>query len=69
LGIYLIRTHPFRLAQNLATVTASGDPITLSDTVKYHPSSNVLIPMEQREEVRNKYIYIYMYIYMDECEA
>jgi len=36
-------TYPSPLAQNLATITASGDPITLSDMVKYDPSSNVLI--------------------------
>jgi len=41
---FLLRTP----SENLATANASGDPITLSDTVNYHPSLNVLIPMEQR---------------------
>jgi len=48
--------NPFRLAQNLASPNASGNPITLSDTVNYPPSSNVLIPIKQREGCVIKYL-------------
>ena len=52
---------PSPLAQKPSNgVLASGDPITPSNTVKYHPSSNTLISTEQQGGVRNKYIYIYL---------
>ena len=44
-------------------VLACRDPITPSNTVKYHSSSNTLLSTEQRGGVRNKYIYIYIYTY------
>ena len=59
----LANYRPSPLAQKPSNdVLACGDPITPSNTVKYHPSSNTLISTEQRGGVRNKYIYIYMYI-------
>ena len=61
----LANYRPSPLAQKPSNdVLACGDPITPSNTVKYHTSSNTLISMEQRGGVRNKYIYIYIYIYM-----
>ena len=45
---------PFSLALKPSNgVLASGDPITPSNTVKYHSSSNTLISTEQRGGVRN----------------
>ena len=59
----LANYRPSPLAQKPSNdVLACGDPITPSNTVKYHPSSNTLISTEQREGVCNKYIYIYIYI-------
>ena len=59
----LANYRPSPLAQKPSNgVLACGDPITPSNMVKYHPSSNTLISTEQRGGVRNKYIYIYMYI-------
>ena len=55
--------RPFPLAQKPSNgVLAREDPITLSNTVKYHPSSNTLICTEQRGWVRNKYIYMHICI-------
>ena len=55
----LANYRPSPLAQKPSNgVLACGDPITPSNTVKYHPSSNTLISTEQRGGVRNKYIYI-----------
>ena len=55
----LANYRPSPLAQKPSNdVLACGDPITPSNTVKYHPSSNTLISAEQRGGVRNKYIYI-----------
>ena len=61
----LANYRPSQLAQTPSNdVLACGDPITPSNTVKYHPSSNTLISTEQRGGVRNKYIYIYIYVYV-----
>ena len=55
----LANYRPSRLAKKPSNdVLACGDPITPSNTVKYHPSSNTLISTEQRGGVRNKYIYL-----------
>ena len=59
----LANYRPSPLAQKPSNdALACGDPITPSNTVKYHPSSNTLISTEQRGGVRNKYIYIYVYV-------
>ena len=59
----LANYRPSALAQKPSNdVLACGDPITPSNTVKYHPSSNTLISTEQRGGVRNKYIYIRTYL-------
>ena len=51
--------RPSPLAQKASNdIIACGDPITPSNTVKYHSSSNTLISTEQRGGVRNKYMYI-----------
>ena len=59
----LANFRPSPLAQKPSNdVLACGDPITPSNTVKYHSRSNTLISTEQRGGVRNKYIYIYIYV-------
>ena len=77
----LANYRPSPLAQKPRNdVLACGDPITPSNTVKYHPSSNTLISREQREGVRNwraseasetlsgvtqsRFRYIYLFIYL-----
>ena len=55
----LANYRPSPLAQKPSNnVFASRDPITPSNTVKYHPSSNTLISTEHWGGVRNKYMYI-----------
>ena len=50
----LANYRPSPLAQKPSNdVLACGDPITPSNTVKYHLSSNTLISTEQRGGVRN----------------
>ena len=61
----LANYRPSPLAQKPSNdVLACGDPITPSNTVKYHSSLNTLISTEQWGGVRNKYIYIYICIYV-----
>ena len=77
----LANYRPFPLAQKPSNgVLASGDPITPSNTVKYHPSSNTLISTEQRGGVlywraseasetlsgvtQSRFRYIYLFIYL-----
>ena len=59
----LANYRPSPLAQKPSNdILACDDPITPSNTVKYHPSSNTLISTKQWGGVRNKYIYICIYV-------
>ena len=66
----LVNYRPFSLAQKPSNgVLACGDPITPSNTVKYHHGSNKLICSEQRGGVRNKYIYMYVAVRQVICSC